>query len=1099
MSELARFIAQIGGALSAQGAGGSQGLQNFMATLAQQQAQASQQDFAREQSTRQQMFTLHRDRLQREHEEQMQNTRLGAEKAEKEEGYRGQAGALYNYAMADSSKRAAVQTHLLNTLPALRLIEDEDPINWEDKEGTLELLMDAARTGFTVGQAREVGEIRRANDDWYRTQTGGTLSFTNENDLIRHKQNRATAATKLGDIRSKAGVIGQDIQALDDDQGRGLADSFERATDIRKRIEALGIEYETLTGSEQYSPYFSSGTDLFGEATNFANNLGTLGDSLATAQSNLSVDMIGAWTPGEPTDYPGLATGYGGAVGEEDNFLRGMRSQSFQAHRTNWNGQAAYLKDVPAADQQYLEEGDRELIANLQQYTTDGGRLDLEALMADLRKATLAGDEAKATEISDMLRRVQHFDKSGKERVVARGRARSTATREVMAISDQFRHKTRLGYALFNSDEEARAALDAYGIPDDQYPDQKRAPSTEAEQIGFLQKVVGSDDGITKVAEHLFTGLQGGEDGVPVSIALDQLQLKGEQVLKMLGLEDRPEVREKLHTRLREMTGTDASAVIEAQGGAIGQLHDYNYAAVDRATQAASSHYSLLAPEEKIRYREDYVAEVFAAAPTPDEMADTLQQWINEFRGARPGFEQPSAWLLDHTRFKGDDKRLRFEREVAAEMGDAASLYDLHELWRAKDSRYADFQDEAGRIGDLAFVRKVSRFDEFGTEYETVWKDWAKGEAASYMRGDQSHRAAYEAATPEERRDQNVINQLDRLDYMRGIDISQLEGLTPQEMSMMVGIQNHLRSMPYGAAMRAVSGDQTTGGVPTGFPFEALGLTITSPETAADAAELAEPVNLRARVLDIDAERRAISRAERKLEFLSPGTTSYYDVDPREEHVDFEILTPFAIEEEKKQLGLAKDKLNAMELAQNSSMAQSIRPRIGKFLAGKDWSSPEDLAKLLTEGLPRITGEKRDLVALEESPVDPLLEDVANADTASEAIDAMIDVFAETTTIHAQRQAVSLSTMTKQEFREAVVKEAKMDYSTIRVQLNAIAREIGLRSQGGEFNSSHLPGGLQGYIDVESFNSLAKDAGDPNANAMLALHVWAAHQAALDR
>ena len=47
------LFATIGGALSAQGAGGSRGLQQFMSNLNQRQAQEAQQDFAREAETRQ--------------------------------------------------------------------------------------------------------------------------------------------------------------------------------------------------------------------------------------------------------------------------------------------------------------------------------------------------------------------------------------------------------------------------------------------------------------------------------------------------------------------------------------------------------------------------------------------------------------------------------------------------------------------------------------------------------------------------------------------------------------------------------------------------------------------------------------------------------------------------------------------------------------------------------------------------------------------------------------------------------------------------------------------------------------------------------------
>jgi len=1106
MSDFAKFIAQIGGALSAQGAGGSQGLQNFMATLAQQQAQTSQQDFARESESRQQMFTLHRDRLQREHERQMQAEKLAAEKAEKEESYVGQAGAIYHYAMASDTNKAAVSDYLRKVMPALNQVDA--PFEWDNQAVMTDLIADAARTGFTVGQAREISGERSIAEDWYRSNTNGVVQFTTEEAYRRDQSNYATLTGKLNELRSTANAIGQDIRALAEDQGRSLVGSFEKALMIANRLQTQENAYKAIMERDQYRHFLAPGTALKAEFDAYTTSMGSVGESLATAQSNLAVDSIGSWSPADPLELPLLMEGYGGAPGEYDDFKKGMRSKSFQAHRTVWNNQASFIKDLAVADQAYLNDADRELIANVQEYVTDDGSLDLERIMSDLRTAQAAKDDGKVTQLSDMVRRVQNFDKAGKETTIARGRARTRATNEVMAISEQFRHKSSLGYPLFDSLEDARQAVDAYGIPDETHPDQKRAPGTEAEQLAFLQRVVSSDDGLGKLATKLFSSLQGSEEGVSIGFALDQTQVKGEQILKSLQLEDRPEVRSKLYGKLRELTGSDKHALIEAQGGAIAQVHDYNYTAVDRVTNGGTrSYYHMLPEEDKFRWRADYTEEVFGVSLDPDEMADTLNVWLGRFRGDRPAYTQPSAWKWDDSRFRGDDKRLRFNREVAGEL-EAASLFDLHALWSDFDPRYADLQDEAGRISDFAYKQHNAGYNAVRggpSVYQPEWREykpWAQGEAASYMRGEKSFRREYEASTPAEEIDQNLVNQLDRLDYMRGMDTSTLVNVTPQEQAMLVGIQRHLRQVPYGAAMLAVRGDQTTGGAPTGFSFKELGMTMASPEALAEAAEAREPVDLRSRVINTDVENRAIDRALRKLDNLAmaPDATTFYDLDPRDSRVQGEVLTALAIEQEKQELGRTKDKVLALEFAQQSSTTLSIRPRIGKALAGKSFTNGKELAALLTDNLPRITGEKKDALALEESPVDPLLVEVAEAETTSEAVNAMIDVFAETTTIHAQRQAVSLSTMTPQEFRNATLQEAQRDYGEIRVQLNAIAREIGIRAKAkGQYTAGDLPPGLQARVNTEAFNALAKNAGDPDANAMLALHIWAAHQAVLDR
>lgn len=1102
MTEFAQLIANIGGALGAQGTGGSQGLQNFMATLAQQQAQQAQQDFAREQSTRDQMFTLHRDRLSRQHDENMLQKKLEAEKEEKTETYEASAGILYNYARSSPQAQAAVEEHLRQTVPDLVLAGGEEPtIDWSPgNAATMKLLVASARAGFDVRQAREVGQVRAEGEQWYRTATGGTMPYTTSTQLAKDQQSYATAQQKLDNLQTRLNVYNQDIEALAANQGRSLAGSFDKATQIREGLEALATEYEGLVESDTYGSFFAEGAGLFNAGNTFGANVGVVGDRLGTSQSNLAVDSIGEWNPGDPLQYPGLMQGYGGGDGEEDDFQKGLRSKSFTAHKETWNGMAAWLVSLPQVDLAFLTEGDRELVANLKEYVAADGRLDLEHLMKGLRTSTVAEDQQKATDIADMMRRVSHFNKSGKETDIARGRAREGAVSQAMAISNSLRHSTSLGYSLFPTAADARTAIDTYGIQD-QGSDQKRAPRTEEERVMFLQRVVGSENGLQQLATQLFAGLQGGDEGVLVGTAMDQLELKGDQILKKLGLEGAG-IRDKLHKRLQELTGTDNTVRLQAQGGAIAEIHDYNYSTIDRVTDPfARSYYDMLPAKEQDQWRDDYVDDVFAAVPTPDQMADTLRHWLDEFRGAREGYEQPSAWIWDAKRFKGDDKRLRLEREIAAETGEAASFYDLFDLWRQKDARFADYQDEAGRIGDSAYKITYPYANEFDMGAAVnEYREWAKGDAAAYIYGEDSYVKRYEAEVPVAQQDQNVINMLDRLDYMRGMDLTSLEDLTPEERTMMIGIQNSLRKTPLAGALRAVRGDETTGNAPIGFPFAELGMSITSPETQADAVAARQPIDLRSRAINIQDERNAIGRAKRQLRRVTPGTTTYMDVAPRDERVDYDIVTEQVVEAEMEALDRAEDNLTAIEQAQQSTIANTFRPRVGRALAGRTFKNPQELAAALTEQLPRITGEKIDLVALEEGPIHPILQDLEQAKTSTQAIDIMLDVFAETTTTLAQRQAVSLSTMTKQEYREAVLREAKMDFRSMRVQLNAIAREIGNRSKGeGGFSAAHLPGGLQGYVDVESFNALAKTAGDPDTNAMLALHVWAAHQAALDR
>ena len=184
-----------------------------------------------------------------------------------------------------------------------------------------------------------------------------------------------------------------------------------------------------------------------------------------------------------------------------------------------------------------------------------------------------------------------------------------------------------------------------------------------------------------------------------------------------------------------------------------------------------------------------------------------------------------------------------------------------------------------------------------------------------------------------------------------------------------------------------------------------------------------------------------------------------------------------------------------MEMARDASLTQSIRPRLGRAISGEGFSNPKEFANVLSRQLTQITGETRDIVAMEETPETALLKEIGEAETMTEAVRLMTELFAESTTTYAVNKGVSLPSMTPMNIRTSVLNEAKKDYGLIRVELNALAREIGRRSQDGPFNASSLPGKLQSYIDVESFNKLAKTVGDPDINLGLALHVWAANQA----
>jgi len=1096
MSDFAKLLANIGGALSAQGTGGSQGLQNFMATLAQQQAQQAAQDFRRETMDREQMFTLARDRASRAHEERMLDKRLAAETSEENERFRLVAGGIYQHALLTPENRQGIEEQLYKTLP--ELTATDTVIDWDNQAQTQSYIEAAARSGFTLAGARDVTALSSARAQWYRDATGGALEpVAGDNAEPEYAQERLryqTAQQTLSGLQSK------------------LAAAQEEATDLEKRssslspgeyrAQALALAQKTvalgrdLDDSQAAHPqFFGDGAGLRSVADSLATSIGTLEDTIYKDQRAKGAAELGSWSPLNPERFPGFMEGFGGHPDEGTEFGWLLEQPAFRERlNPEWKGHVDFYDALFSHDLQYLDPQQRALYQTLKEERDaygEGRVYDLATLLRARRAATHSGDSDRVALLDSIIRDVQDTDPLAVSRDIQAGRGAKNAVDNTRRFGRTLDVNNALGFALFQSDDEIRQALAAHGQQNDlgyfEMPQDTNA---------FLADYVASEVGMSRLGSGLMQNLMG-EGAVPADVALDQLIERGNYALEKLGLATGTN-RDRLRAELQARTGQQAS--IEPAGGAIPNIHDYTFR-IERFNPGSTNDYGgQLEPAELAQWEEGFEKTIFTTPVNPEDAATLAASIISKFREGRAPYTQDWATIFDPARITGDEKRLRLRAEAAGETDTAATFYDLFGLYRDMVPTFASVAAAPGRVRDQAIVGhsrpfSVTRGGGFSpAPTEVLYASWAsRGDAASMIRGNDSFARQYEMSTPIDERDENLVNMLGYIDFMRGYDLrNDVQGMRPEERKLMLGIQTHLRNLDLNAAVAAISGP-----APTGFGFEDLGLALASPETSEAEAALVSNRPLSERVLDPEAEARGIRDAQRALTRIGSG--DYVDIDPRPSVDDHLVIEAKVIEAEEERLNEAKARVAIVADARNYPMLHDTGMQLADVLLQGPISSPEDLHAVTEAALPTIAGVQIDALGLEKGSEQELTDRVGKSPNARVALNRVLDVFKYSDFKQLQARAVSLSTTVPMVTRNMVIQEK-------RLQIGQIAREVAVIRKGlakrldpktGKFDPDSVPVALRSALETTNFSDLAAKS-DSESLGYMAMQLWAAHRQVSD-
>lgn len=351
MSEIAKFLAQIGGAISAQSTGGPQGLQNFMNVLAQQQAQKSKQDFASAQRSRDQMFTLYRDRKAREH----QNKRDAAQrKHEKEQlqarhkvgveadntlavNYLAQAGV---HAQSQGGDALAQWQGFSDSLVAGGYLPSGPPLDYSTPEG-LELLKSAlagyvgnvgsnfARRNF--GQTKEVVGARQ-EAHWNMFGTAAPQGYSSE-EKIRDANNYAIALSNVGKATDEATRIRRAIDALkvtEQDTAESVyarllpvAEDYGRLTETLQNMEGVYGPNDAgqliRQGDTAYTPFLSGAAPLGKDYNALRARVADLRSIFDAKRETLKTQVYAQRSIGQTGELMVNTPGWGGGQDSEGN------------------------------------------------------------------------------------------------------------------------------------------------------------------------------------------------------------------------------------------------------------------------------------------------------------------------------------------------------------------------------------------------------------------------------------------------------------------------------------------------------------------------------------------------------------------------------------------------------------------------------------------------------------------------------------------------------------------------------------------------------------------------------------------------------------
>jgi hypothetical protein len=418
--DFAALLAQIGGALSAQAAGGSQGLQQFMSNMSRMASQELAMDFEREQRASQNASQLRDKLLTQAHGERMRRNDQAHElflqqrefdQRDREKGLvdSKQASATAAQMTVRAGTNGTYAQSLMQTLsktPGIA-VPDGVGVTWlatpEGQAATLQLAKDLGNESVAL-----VGDITRTVTD-KREQLSGIIGHTAANatpvDLLDGvlQSKRGPYQVAIGKVNNVTANFASQTKSFDDFEQklsnlpfnmangtlRGHATQYARAV---QQLEDLRAEQPEL---------FVEGSDLAGRYAELMAMSKVL-DSRITYTSRSISDMNAARVNfDDPLSFVGFTPGYGGNQNDfEDNLFKGaVQIASNSEAGEMWDSTANVLRTLSAEDaeklgvlpaKQALARIDARLVRKVGADATDADRAAARYEKAGTKPATIS-------------------------------------------------------------------------------------------------------------------------------------------------------------------------------------------------------------------------------------------------------------------------------------------------------------------------------------------------------------------------------------------------------------------------------------------------------------------------------------------------------------------------------------------------------------------------------------------------------------------------------------------------------------------------------------------------------------------------------------
>lgn len=1055
--------------------------ENAVNLAAQARARAEQAKEQREAQERQNTFVAGQNDKERQNRLDVQNARYEREdRKEKEadqkkinDAARMQWGALTQG--TDAQRNAAEDALRAMLGPEMGVPDGAGgiifmEIDWSDpKTGIPLLARGIEKGGFSAQAAFKTAEERTQAEQELVRMTGQADTYTNAAAFLETKRQFGAAGNALDAFGRRASDIQQLIDTYSQSQ-LPLDESIAREEEIGNKVAALATEFGDFKrgGAGQF---MQAGAVLEPTANAVQSSIVNIGNAIERAQETRAMNATGSYSTTEPLRFVGFMPRYA------DMFSVLNNSESMQSAANKWDQDARVLADMTDEQAVFanLSPDEMDLRSKLRQRRNEQGNLGLLAINRDIQQAYQEGVEPEVNRMGAMIEGVGKLDLPAKMVTMQRATARARSIEALRNFALQQQRSS--GLTMFTDDDQAAAALTQFGPKNEEgIP---RAPQSTEEFQKFTQDFYSSPQGIENMADDVMGSLQliGGLD------LREQTEAKLKSVLKQVGLSNNSQVRGKLRQALSQRVGDLGDNAVTTNSEAAGEVHGYDYGLTDRLQQTSMrSSFDLFSPDERVAYEDGYAASVLGEIIDVQDRAGVIRQFIDEARTAYPGYQQTAPGFFDSPMVggavelltdRGEQQRLKLRPEEQNQLTDSASFADLHQLFMRVDPQYAQAMADPG----LFYLRQ---------EMNPIL-----GERRS---GEDSLRATYSQTAGVGKADQYTVNVLDKLDYMRSVNVAAMKNTSAAERDMLGGVQKYLQKLTVPQALAAIAspGNRRT---PTGFKFADMGVELPDPTLQEDAARERLPTDPLA-VVDIKTEMRAIDQALDELDSTQISPLVMYDLDPRRGEA-FAVLSERMIESEREELNRAKATLQALDDARNSPVRQSVRGRLSQYVTAGDFQSMKTVAERLAKDLPFVLSESQDMVALEATPAKTLIDNMRTAETNSMGLDAMIDLLAVSTSKAVESElGMSMVSATEKGSRNPLLKLMRLDFGTMKEQIHMLNAHLGQLAESREgLEYERLPDRLRTQISKGEFDMLAGDkAKDYDQRLMLAFRLWTANQ-----